>query len=105
MGLHEDRAREDRKKEQWTNKRRVENSKEKEKSKERTESKPTNETSNRVVQDMNRTYTSIVIPVWLFTTRNPENEVLMNFWTTKVTPPWSCKKKRQKLWKLRSLCS
>ncbi|KAJ8342594.1 hypothetical protein SKAU_G00325220 [Synaphobranchus kaupii] len=82
--LHEDRAKEDGKKEQRDDERKESGKhiKEKERSKERTESKQTNgtlneATSNRVVQDMNSTYTSTVIPVWLSTTSNPENEVLV----------------------------
>jgi len=82
--LHEDRAkndgkkdhRDDERKESWNQ------AKEKERSKERTDSKQSNgaskeATSNRVVQNMNRIYTSTVIPVWLSTTSSPEHEVLV----------------------------
>lgn len=56
--------------------------KEKELPKEWTESKQSNEitneaTSNHVVQDMNSTYSSTVMLVWLSKTNNPENEVLV----------------------------
>ena len=56
--------------------------KEKELPKEWTESKQSNEitneaTSNQVVQDMNSTYSSTVMLVWLSKTNNPENEVLV----------------------------
>jgi len=82
--LHEDRAkndgkkdhRDDERKESWNQ------AKEKERSKERRDSKQSNgaskeATSNRVVQNMNRIYTSTVIPVWLSTTSSPEHEVLV----------------------------
>lgn len=54
-----------------------------ERSKERMESKQNSETSNeatsnQVVQDMNSTHTSTIMPVWLSTTSNPENEVLVH---------------------------
>lgn len=35
-------------------------------------------TSNSVVQETSSTHTSTVIPVWLSTTSNPENEILMH---------------------------
>ncbi|XP_025999410.1 uncharacterized protein LOC113007157 [Astatotilapia calliptera] len=52
------------------------------KSTEGTESKhtpePSNEaTSNRVVQGMDSMYSSTVVPVWLSTSSNPENEILV----------------------------
>lgn len=82
--LHEGRAKEDGKKEHRDDARKEsgKHSKEKERSKERTESKQTDETSSeaishRVVQDMNNTHTSSVMPVWLSTTSNPESEVLL----------------------------
>ncbi|XP_051816280.1 uncharacterized protein LOC127537608 [Acanthochromis polyacanthus] len=78
--LHEDRAKEDGKKEHWDGEQK-EGGKHV-KLKERTEVKQTDEmpseaTSHRVVQDIDSTHTSSVMPVWLSTTSNPENEVLL----------------------------
>lgn len=78
--LHEDRVKEDKRKEQRDDERKESGKHSKER--ERTESKRTNDiskeaTSNRVVQDRNTNYTSTVIPVWLSTTSNPENEILI----------------------------
>ncbi|XP_026224932.1 uncharacterized protein LOC113168143 [Anabas testudineus] len=82
--LHEDRTTRDVRKEQQIVKRTDSRNhvKEKERSVEAMQSQPSNEasnevTSNRVVQDLNGTYTSTVVPVWLSTTSNPENELLV----------------------------
>ena len=82
--LHEDRTKDDGKKEQKDDKRKEseKHSKDKERSKDKTESKQTEETASeatslRVVQDMSSTCTSTVVPVWLSTTSKPENEVLV----------------------------
>lgn len=80
--LHEDRTKVDGKK---ANEQRESGKylKKNERSKERMESKQTSETSNeatsnQVVQDMKSTHTSTIMPIWLSTTSNPENEVLVH---------------------------
>ena len=82
--LHEDRAKDDGKKEQRDDKRKEseKHSKDKERSRDKTEPRQTDETaseatSHRVVQDMSNACTSTVVPVWLSTTSRPENEVLV----------------------------
>ncbi len=73
--LHEDRTKETKKfpKSEQTN----------EKSQERnqrlTQNKETtgDATSNRVVQDVNNTHTSTIVPVWVLTTNEPNHEVLV----------------------------
>ena len=82
--LHEDHVKDDGKKDHRADERKEswKQAKEKESSKEKTDSKQSNEaskeaTSKRVVQNMNGTYMSIVIPVWLSTKSNPEHEVLV----------------------------
>ncbi len=73
--LHEDRTKETKK---FPN-----SDQTKEKSQERnqrlTQNKETtgDATSNRVVQDVNNTHTSTIVPVWVSTTNEPNHEVLV----------------------------
>ncbi|KAL6459770.1 hypothetical protein MHYP_G00315290 [Metynnis hypsauchen] len=80
--LHEDRERANRKERGSDEHREDVKHSENNKSRERTEHKHTTEhsneaTSNRVVQGMDSMYSSTVVPVWLSTSNNPENEILV----------------------------
>ncbi|XP_037113011.1 uncharacterized protein LOC119126082 isoform X2 [Syngnathus acus] len=77
--LHENRPREDDRKEQEDGERKESGRRFKKKEdlseSEEKEETPVEATANRVVQDKRSTYSSTVVPVWLSTASNPEQEV------------------------------
>ncbi|XP_061154114.1 uncharacterized protein LOC133167369 [Syngnathus typhle] len=79
--LHENRPREEDRKEQEDGERKESGRRFKKKEdlseSEEKEETPVEATANRVVQDKRSTYSSTVVPVWLSTASNPEQEVLV----------------------------